>query len=266
MSPATRREYAAAAGRLAAVARGRLAARGRVPVRAARRALGDRRHRADHAPEGAARPLPLRLARTSAAGSATCCASTSPSTSPSSSRRDRPDPALRARCCAATASTCSPASRSSCARPRSPRRCCSRSSASCSSATRGRCCAPSCPARRGRGGPPRATRTSTASRPPSWPRPSEPTPSIAIQAPDNTTRAGRRRPGADRARGARAGAGPRGGDAPALVRDALADAGRRAAGRHGHGRVRRASSAARRSSTATTRRPPGASCAPSRRA
>ena len=48
MTPATRREYAAVAGRLAAVARGRLAARGRVPVRAPRRALGDRRDRADH--------------------------------------------------------------------------------------------------------------------------------------------------------------------------------------------------------------------------
>src|SRR5919108_2264516 len=44
--------------RLAAVARGRLAARAGVPVRAPRRAVGDRRHRADHAPEGAARPLP----------------------------------------------------------------------------------------------------------------------------------------------------------------------------------------------------------------
>ena len=124
--------------------------------------------RADHAPEGAARPLPLRLAGRARAGSATCCASTWPSTSPSWRRREPPDPdALRRGCCAATASTCSRASRSSCARRRSPRRCCSRSSASCSSARRGRCCGSSCRARTRAGGRRRATRTSTASRPPS---------------------------------------------------------------------------------------------------
>ena len=68
-------------GRLAGLARGRLAARGGVPLRAPRGALGDRRHGADHAPEGAARPLSASPRPTSGAGSATCCASTSPSTS-----------------------------------------------------------------------------------------------------------------------------------------------------------------------------------------
>ena len=42
---------------------GRLAARGRVPVRTPGRALGDRGRRADHAPEGAARALSLRVGR-----------------------------------------------------------------------------------------------------------------------------------------------------------------------------------------------------------
>ena len=118
MTPATRREYAEVAGGLAAVARGRLAARRRVPLRAPRRALGDRRHRADHTPEGAARRATASPRPTSAAGSATCCASTSPSTSRTCRRRDaapgRTPPPSRA-CCAATASTRSPASRSSCA-------------------------------------------------------------------------------------------------------------------------------------------------------
>ena len=50
----------------------------------------DRGRRAAHAPEGAARALPLRLQRRAAAGSATCCASTWPSTSRSCRRRERP--------------------------------------------------------------------------------------------------------------------------------------------------------------------------------
>ena len=62
MSPATRREYAATAA-------GSPLSREDAWQRAAEflferlaRALGDRRHRADHAPEGAARPLSLRHA------------------------------------------------------------------------------------------------------------------------------------------------------------------------------------------------------------
>ena len=135
------------------------------------------------------------------------------------------------------------------------------SSASCSSAAPGRCCGPSCPARPRTGGPPRATRTSTRFAPAELAEAEETDASLTIQAPENTTRAGGRRPGADGPRRPRARADPRGRDAAALVRDAVADARRRPAGRHGHGRVRRRSSAARRSSTATTRPPPGASCA-----
>ena len=65
-----------------------MAARGRVPLRAPGRAL-DGRGRADRGPEGAAGALPRRHAGRARAGSATCCASTSPSTSRSSRRRDR---------------------------------------------------------------------------------------------------------------------------------------------------------------------------------
>ena len=75
-------------GREHPLPRGRVAARGRVPVRAPRGALGDRGDRADHAPEGTARPLPLRLGRRARAGFAACCASTSPSTSPTWRHRD----------------------------------------------------------------------------------------------------------------------------------------------------------------------------------
>ena len=76
-------------GREHPLAGGRVAARGRVPVRAPGRALGDRRHRADHAPEGAARALPLRLRRGAALDPRRCCASTSPSTSRTWRHRER---------------------------------------------------------------------------------------------------------------------------------------------------------------------------------
>ena len=65
-----------------------MAARGRVPVRAPGGALGDRRRRADHAPEGAARALPLRLGRRAALDPRACCASTWPSISPTWRHRD----------------------------------------------------------------------------------------------------------------------------------------------------------------------------------
>ena len=90
--------------------------------------------------------------------------------------------------------------------------------------------------------------------------------SLTIQAPENTTALAGVDPGADGARRPRAGADPRGRAAAALVRHALADAGGRPARRHGHGGVRRSSSAAPSSWTATTRPPPGASCARCRRA
>ena len=60
-------QYAATFARQPALAGGRLAARGRVPLRAPRGALGDRRASPIDGPEGAARALPLRDARTSAA-------------------------------------------------------------------------------------------------------------------------------------------------------------------------------------------------------
>ena len=113
MTPATRREYAATLGGSPLSPRGRLAAGGRVPVRAPRRALGDRRRRADR-----------RARRSCSAASASPrpderaldprrrCASTSPSTSRSSRRRERRPRRVRPRCCAATASTCGRASRS----------------------------------------------------------------------------------------------------------------------------------------------------------
>ena len=81
---------------------------------------------------------------------------------------------------------------------------------------------------------PRASGTSTASPPPSWPRPSGPTRRSTIQAPENTTALA----GVDPARMARAArsprADPRGRDAAPLVLHALADAGRRPAAGHGH--------------------------------
>ena len=260
MTPATRREYADAVGGSPLSREDAWQRRGRVPLRAARGALGDRGHRADHAPEGAARPLPLRLARRARAGSATCCASTSPSTSPTSRPRERPD-AGRLRPAALRLlprGAAGPAGRRAlddargAAAARAP-------GASCSSAARGRCCAPALPGQdEGVVGGRAATSTSTASRPPSCAEAEETDASLAIQAPENTTalagvdpaRHGPRRP-RPRAdpRGARcAGAGARrSGRRPAA----------RPAGGHGHGRVRRLRARARRSSTATTRSPPG---------
>ena len=71
------------------LARGRMAPGGRVPVRAARRALGDRGDAADRQAEGAARAVPLRLRRTSGRGFAACCASTWPNTSRRCRRHER---------------------------------------------------------------------------------------------------------------------------------------------------------------------------------
>ena len=120
-----------------------MAARGRVPVRAPGGALGDRRHRADHAPEGAARALPLRLGRGAALDPHACCASTSPSISRTWRHRERRR--LRAVADRLLPGGRSPASRSRSRPRRSPRRCCWRCSARCSSAARGRCWTSRCP-------------------------------------------------------------------------------------------------------------------------
>ena len=240
MTPGDAAAVRGGAGRLAAVAGGRVAALGRVPVRAPRRALGDRGHRPDHQAEGAARPLPVRDPGRAAAGSATCCASTWRSGSRTWKRRERAGPGrLRGAARPTTASTCSRASRCSCAPPRSPRRCCSRSSGRCSSARRGRCCAPSCPARTRASGRRRATCTSTASRPPTWPRWRRST----------RASASRRRPTRARSRASTPARMTRAARARQPLRNAglqkrwcltlWPTAARRAAGGHGHGRVRR---------------------------
>ena len=100
--------------------------------------------------------------------------------------------------------------------------------------------------------------------------PSSPTPRRAGLPADDPgagehERAGRRRPGAAGARRALAGGHPRARDAAPLVRDAVADAGGRAAGGDVDRRPSARSSSARCSSTATTRSPRGASCARARR-
>ena len=71
MTPATRMQYAEVAGGNTSppLAGGCVAARGRVPVRAPGRAMGHRRHRADHAPEGVAGPATASPRPTSGAGS-----------------------------------------------------------------------------------------------------------------------------------------------------------------------------------------------------
>ena len=177
--------------------------------------------------------LPLRLRRTSGAGSATRCASTSPSTSRSCRRRDRPrrlrPPAARLlpRRAARPAGrgALHDARRAAAARApaRDPR------ARGVAAAARRRC-----PARTRPSGRPRATRTSTASRPPSSPRPSGSTPRCASRRPRTPTRspASTRRGWPAPPARARRCARPR--VPAALVRHAVADAGRRPAGRHGH--------------------------------
>ena len=148
---------------------------------------------------------------------------------------------------------------------RSPRRCCWRCSARSSSARRGRCCAPRCPARTRASGAPRATPTSTASRPPSSPRRERSTPRCGIQAPENANALAGVDPARHGARRARPRAAARGRARAPLGDHAVADRRRRPAGRDGHARVRGLRRAARCSWTATTPSPPGASCARSRR-
>ena len=100
-----------------------------------------------------------------------------------------------------------------------------------------RCRAPMCSPRAST--PRAATGSSTGSRRSSWPRSRRPTRSSRIDAPAEHPRAGRRRPGADRAGGAGARAAPARRGWRALVRDDLADAGAGAAGRDERGRLRR---------------------------
>ena len=202
------------------------------------------------APEGAARALPLRLAGRARAGSATCCASTSPSTSRSGGAVTRRCPTPRRRFARAAVRLLprrrSRVSRCSCARRRSPRRCCCALQRRAAGARRVAAAARRAARRRGgASGRRRATRTSTAfrARARARPRRRRRTRSLAIQAPDNT----RALAGVDPARIARAARARaplrEAAAAQALVRDAVADAGRRAAGRHGRRRRSRRSCA-----------------------
>ena len=233
MTPGTRARVRRHAGRLAAVAGGRVAARGRVPVRAARRALDGRRHRADDAPEGAARALPDGLAGGAARGSATCCASTSRSTSRSCSRREPAIP-RRVRRAAVRLLPGGRAGRAGrralddargAAAARAP-------AARCSSARRGRCCASRCRAGGPASGPRRATGprrvpTDRAARGRGGRR-------VAAHPRAGNTRAlGRRGRRPDGARRPRPRPGARGRAGAALVRDPVADPGAGAAGGHG---------------------------------
>ena len=93
MTPATRRQYAEAAARPAAAREDAWQRAVEFLFERLVGALGDRRHGADHASEGAAGPLPLRLGRRAALDPRRRCASTWPSTSPSCRRRERPGPA-----------------------------------------------------------------------------------------------------------------------------------------------------------------------------
>ena len=247
------------AGWLAAVAGGRMASRRRVPVRAAGGLLGGRRHRADHAPEGVARPLPGGLA--GRAGLDPRRPARAPGGALPGAPRRELDPARSLRCCATTASKCGRASRSWCARRRWPGRCCWRSSARCSSARHGRCCGWRCPgqedafwaAARDGSSTPSRRRAGEAERTDA---------SLRIPAPENT----RALAGVDPARLARAARAGRRCATPRWPGDGARRCGRRRrAPARGH--VHRDFAAfvgGRCSSTATTRSPPGP-IAPSRR-
>ena len=212
---------------------------GRVPVRAAGGELGGRRRGPHHAPEGAARALPRWPRRTSGAGSATCCASTSPSTSPSCRRRDAGPGSVRRAVVRLLPRGRSRASRSSCAPRRSRRRC----SLALQRAFLEREAWPH-PAGRAaraggrRSGPPRATCTSTRSRRSSSWRRRETDASIAIHAPENTRAFAGRRSRAACLAPLGAGAGSRGGAGAAVVRVGVADAGAGAARGHVVGGLR----------------------------
>ena len=176
MSPATRRAVRRGAPRGSPLPRGRLAARGRVPVRAPGGALGDRRHGADHAPEGAARPLPLRLGRRAALDPRRAARAPRRALPRAGPRRDGSDPGrLRAAPVRLLPRRA--------ARPAGRRaldhagRAAAAGGPARAARARGVAAAADRAARRRprSGGPPRATPTSTPSRPPSWPRRRAPT-------------------------------------------------------------------------------------------
>ena len=260
LTPATRQQYAEVAGgnilsqedawqRAVEFLFERLAVRWEIAGR-----------RADHAPEGAARPLPLRLAderrwiRDVAARAPRRAL-------PGHGGTVNVDGFARAAHRLLPRGAAGPAGAGA-APPRSPRRCCSRCSASCSSARRGRCCAPTLPgqargllARGARRAPRRlplrrARRGARRSTPRCGSRP----PRTRTRSPASTRR-GWPAPRAPAAPLREVVA------APPLGDHAVADRRRRPAGRHGHARVRGLRRRARCSSTATTRPPPGASCA-----
>ena len=178
MTSPTRQEYAALRRDRRCRRGGRVAARGRVPLRAPRRALGARGRRAAHTPEGAARPLPLRLRRGAPLDPRRAARAPRGDGSPTWRPRDAPiaDRASRAlladyclevqpgqQVVVRSTTLAAPLLLALQARDPRPRR--------VAAAARRRC-----PARARAGGPRRATSTSTASRPPTCARRRRPTP------------------------------------------------------------------------------------------
>ena len=255
MTPTTREQYRApsAGGRLGPG--GRLAAGGRVPLRAARRVLGDRRapsrspgRRICSAAFASPRPR-------SAAGSASVLRAHLAEYSRSCRHRER----RRARPAAGRLLPRRPARRAGAgrARRRSPRRSCSRCSARSSSAAPGRCCASRCRAGRGLVVARRATRTWTAF--PSGELAEAETDARSDPRRRQRHRARRRRSRPDGPRRARPRAAARGRDARRWASPCgrpRPPPSRRAWAR----RASRRSSRARCSWTATIRSRPGASC------
>ena len=218
-------------------------------------------------PEGAARALPLRDARTSAASSATRCASTWPSTSRTWRRRDGDRPA-RVRRPARRLLPRGPA-RPADQRPlddRRPPRCCWSCSARSSSATRGRSCASSCPGQDARLLRPRRRPPSRRHLAPSRSPRRRAIDALARHQGDRRrARARRRRPGAAHPRSpARAARCARRSMKKRWCITLWPTAGARRSRRAWARASSRRSWPARCSSTSRTRSPPGASCGRSR--